>query len=206
MNTETLIHELSLQALPVRPLAPPSVRFLKWLGVTLAFLILGIFAVGPRPDLYTAAKEPVFIVPAFIMAGLALICTFSAFVLARPDTGNARWEVVVWATLAAWAGVLAFLILNEDISGSAIGYICITRIAFFSVGPGILLFSMLRRAAPMRTAFVGLLAVMGALAFSEIAVQLLCRQSSLAHIVLWHFLPLCGLALPGLLIGRLIFR
>ena len=206
MNTETLISKLSLEAGPVRPLDPPAVRFLKWFLPALGLFALGVYAVGPRPDLQSAVTSPIFMATAMVTSILALICVLSAFMLARPDLRNRKWEMVSMGSAATWLATVAFLLGTEGFEDPRVGIVCIARIIFLSLGPAILLFIMLRSAAPLPAAFVGFLAAVGALAGSEVAVQFLCRQSSLAHIAVWHFLPVCAFALLGALGGRFFFR
>ena len=206
MNTETLIHNLALQRRPVAPIGHPVKRFLIWAGSTVVFLIVAVWFLRPVPDLWGFAENSSFIFPALAMLFISLICALSAFVLAVPDSRNRNFGIVSLSVLIFWFGAVAYLLASSDVADSRPGLLCILRIIGLSIAPGALLFYLLKKAAPMNSGLVGLLAALSSLALAGIAVQCLCNKSSeAAHVIVWHLLPVCLIATIGLLIGRLLF-
>jgi len=206
MNTETLIHDLALQCRPVKPVGSPIIRFLRWASATILLLFVGVLIAGPKPDLWNAISEPSFIFPAIGMLCLSLISTMSAFVLTIPDQRKHRFNAIPISVVFISVGIIASISIFSDLQGSSPGLICILRVVCLSVVPALLLFYMLRKAAPLSSGLVGLLALLGTLAFSEFALQFLCKKQFWAHILIWHFLPVFALAMIGIIVGRLAFK
>lgn len=207
MNTETLIHDLALQCRPVKPVGHPIKRFLIWIAFTALFLIAGVWFLRPRPDIWNVAISPAFVFPALAMICVSIIATLSAFVLTIPDNRNRRFDIFPLTVLTVWFGLIAYMFASSDVANSRPGLICILRITGLAAVPTGLLFYMLKKAAPMKSGLVGLLAVLGSLSFAEIAVQVLCRKSEdVTHVIVWHFTPVCIIAAVGLLIGHVTFR
>jgi hypothetical protein len=207
MNTETLIHNLALQCRPVRPIGNPTSRFLVWITSTIVFLIAGVWILRPVPELWSLVTNPSFIFPTLAMLTLSLISTLSAFILTIPDSRIRRFDALPLTVLIFWFALVAYMLATVDISDSRPGLLCIVRIAGLSLVPGGLLFYMLKKAAPMKSGLVGILASLGSLAFAAIAVQCLCPRSyDVTHVVVWHFMPVSVISVVGLLMGRLMFK
>jgi hypothetical protein len=140
------------------------------------------------------------------MLGLAMMFSFSAFTLTVPDHRNRRFDLIPMGTVLASFLLVAFGLLTSDITDSHPSYVCVLRIVGLSIAPGALLFQMLRKAAPLKPGFIGLLAVLGSLAFSEIGVQFLCLKSAGSHVLIWHILPICLLGSAGFWLGQLTLK
>ena len=208
MKTETLIHNLSLQCRPIRPLGHPVKRFLIWALFSILFLIAGVLIIGPANNVvWSGVPTPAFIFPALAMLFISLVCTLAAFVMSVPNEEARKFSALPILVLIFWFGLMTYMFASADLEDSRPGLICILRMIGLAAAPGALLFYMLRKAAPMRTGLIGLFAAIGALAFSEIGVQFLCHKSLFeTHVIVWHLIPVCVLALVGLVIGRTAFR
>ena len=84
MKIEDLIVDLSSRATPVRPLAPPAIRFAGWLAVAVAFGLAALAGFGPRANLAEAISLPLFITTAVLTFGAAALSGVAALVLAIP--------------------------------------------------------------------------------------------------------------------------
>lgn len=208
MKTDTLIHNLSLQCRPIRPVGHPVKRFLIWAGFSILLLIAGVLLVGPEQSV--VLREPLtntFFFPAVVMLCVSLLFTLSAFVLSIPDEEVSKFSAVPIFVLIFWFALMTYMFASVDLNDSRPGIICVLRIIGLAAAPGALLFYMLKKAAPMRTGLVGLFAALGALGFGEIGVQFLCHKALLeTHVIVWHLIPVSVLALVGILIGRTAFR
>jgi hypothetical protein len=204
MNTESVIQELVTQCQPIEPLKPPAIRFSQWAISALVLIFVGVTILRPPNEIWARVNDPSFVVTALAMLSLALISTFSAFVLTIPDDRNRRFDLFPMGTVIVSFMLVGYLLLTSNVADSHPSYICVLRIIGLSVLPAALLFQMLRRAAPLRPGLTGLLAVLGSLSFSEIGVQFLCLNSLGSHVLVWHLLPIGLIALAGFSLGKLV--
>ncbi len=207
MKTDTLIHNLALECRPVRPIGHPIKRFLIWILSSTLLLAAGIIILSPPQDILESILTTTFLVPAVSMLAISLISALSAFVLSVPDAEARKLDIVSIAVLIGSFAVMAYMFAISDPIDSRPGFRCILKIVGLSIPPGAVLFYMLKRAAPMNSRLTGLLAGFGALSLGGLGVQFVCHRSELfAHLVVWHFLPMCVLALTGIVIGNRMFR
>jgi hypothetical protein len=78
---------------------------------------------------------------------------------------------------------------------------CVAQIVALSLIPGLALFTMLRRAAPLRLSWSAGLASLAAFAAAAAGTQFLCPINDPAHLLVGHAVPVAALALAGALIG-----
>jgi hypothetical protein len=206
MNTETLIHELLLDCRPVKPVAHPIVGFFKWIVATIASVSAGVFILRPQPDVWNQLLDPVFVLPAVVLFFISFVCGLSAFLLVIPDSPVVRFDVIAVVAIVIWFVFVGYLIVSSDVADAQFGIACTLKMIGLAIFPAALMFFMLKKAFPMNPGLIGLLAVFGALGFAEVGVQFICRKTFAAHIILWHFLPLCALTFLGIVIGRKTFR
>jgi hypothetical protein len=205
MRTETLIHNLAKECQPVKPLGNPAVRFLKWFAATSLILsaVVLIWGPDPSPSLFF---NPAFVIQAAIMLCVSLSCALSAFILTVPDKKNLKFHFMLGTILILWFGLIVYLFLAADLSDSRPGYLCVSRTILFAALPSMLLFQMLKKAAPIKSGMVGLLASLSVLSVAGLGVQFFCQKALPAHILIWHIIPVCILSGIGFFLGRLVFK
>ena len=211
MRTEELIVQLASTAGAVRPLPRPSVRLAHWTAGVIPLIALGVMVIGPREDVWTAFREPAFMVLVLVTLATALLAAASAFVLSVPGAERAS----VSRTTALVAGsVWAFVVMVRLMEGGdparrllvlPIHSLCVIEIAGLGFVPGWALFAMLRRAVPLRQAWSGALATLAAAALGAVATQVLCPIDDPAHHLVGHVLPVILLAAAGTVAGRRAF-
>ena len=203
-TTEHLIAGLVDDLKPVAPLHKRG-------GMTLAVIALTAGAAGMttlfglRADLRVGQPEAMVLISGGLFLVLALASCWAVVDMARPYVGVRREG---WGWTALMAGVLpvAALVLlamswlrGEPTPLELDGLSCLS----FGLGWGLLtaaaLIGWLRRGAPSRPQWAGLLAGVGAGAAGIFAVTLYCPHNELVHIGVWHGLTV---VLAGLL-GRL---
>ena len=79
--------------------------------------------------------------------------------------------------------------------------LCIGSVAML---PSLLLFGILRRGATVRPMQAGIFAVLAASAIGCLTLRLSEANDSLAHLLLWHYLPTLIFAALGAVIGARI--
>jgi len=206
MNTDTLIHNIALQCRPVKPIGHPVKRFLIWAMSSVLLIAAGVLFFRPAPD-FSVVSSPSFIFPAIAMLCISLICTLSAFILSVPNKDAQRFDIVPIVIVTFWFGLMIYMFASTDLDDSRPGLVCIFRMTILAIVPAAILFYMLKRAAPMQSGLIGLLATLGSLAFAGIGLQFICHKSTLGtHVLVWHLMPLSVLALLGVAIGHWMFR
>ena len=205
MRTEDLIAELASRAAPVRPLPSPAVRLLGWSGAALAGAGVWLSIFGTRPHVVDLFTRPDFLATAALAAATTLCAGAASLVLAIP--GAERSGVLrgaATALAASWALLLtvATIRAGHGLAGVVDWPICFVRVIAMALIPGIVLFAMLRRAAPLRFRWTSALAAVAALSIAAGAIQFICPIDDAGHALLGHFGPVLVGAVLGLLAAR----
>jgi hypothetical protein len=200
MKTDELIAQLASRAAPVQPLPSPAVRALAWSAVALASAAAGIVIFGARPDLGAVLTQPQFMWPLVAAIVTAAVAAGAALVLAIPGSerspalrGSSVALGVLWASMLVWFVVRA----GHGFAGASDWPICFLRVIGVGLAPALVLFGMLRRAAPLRLTWTSALAATAAMAAGAMAVQIVCPVDDAAHALLGHFGPVLAIALLG---------
>ena len=212
MTTEDLIVHLAQSAGPVQPLAPPLRRLCGWAAAATVATVVGAAVIGVRPDSGAMAREISFVVLAAVTIATALVAAATALVLSVPGaerSATQRWAPVGVASL--WAVMLTFSLLSGDSAAERmlafpVHVGCVLQIAGLAVLPGLGLFAMLRRAAPLRHSWSGGIATLAAVALAAAGTQFICPIDDPAHLLVGHFVPVVMFAMSGAWLGRRAFR
>jgi hypothetical protein len=182
---------------------------LYWSGLAWASMAAGLVVFGLRPDPASAVDAPRLIATTLFALGAAVAAGFGSLVLAVPGAERSR---ALWLSaaglLAAWTVWLAIEVLREGYLVESLLHspACFTRVIAIGAVPGITLFVMLRRAAPLKPALTGALALAAAASFGALAIQFICPLDDAAHGLLGHLGPVLTLGLAGAWAGRGILR
>jgi hypothetical protein len=213
-NVDQLILELAQDAGPVKRLLPLRARFGIWLGLAGAYLLGGMLVLGIRPDLVEQLTSFSFMVQLVLSAATAVISASSAFALSVPGAERPRWtRLVPLVVLAAWVAWMFYRMVSF-VSDPAIWIMVISEYSPKEIGiglalssvPGILLFVMVRRAAPLRPQWTGAFALVAAGSLASIGGQLTCTSPCPIHAVVLHLAPMLAVGLLGIFAGALLLR
>ncbi len=83
---------------------------------------------------------------------------------------------------------------------------CVYKTTSVATVPGVVLFLMVRRAAPMRAAWAGLLAILATAAVGVLGANIICPNDRPWHMLLWHVVPLMLFAALGAALGAWLLR
>lgn len=205
MRTDDLIADLARRATPVRPLPAPGLRALTWLAVAILSGAAGIVVFGARTGLADLARDPDFLVPGGLAMVTAWIAVTAALVLAVPGAERSPLlRRVTVALVALWGLVLVSAIARagNGLTGTSHWWICFARVLLIGLVPGVVLFAMLRRAAPLRPVWTASLAMAAAIAAGALAIQFICPLTDAAHALFGHFAPVIALGALGALTGK----
>jgi hypothetical protein len=207
MRTEDLIAELTARAAPVRPLPPPVLRALGWLGVATASGVVGIVLFGPRPDVMLRLTQLDYLWTALLALMTTVFAVVVTLILAIPGAERTPWPrlstlgvLAVWAVTMGWGVVSAGqgLGISTDPHWPA----CFARVILVGLIPGPTLVVMVRRGIPLRLGWTAAYAALAAAAVGALAVQLTCPLDDAGHAFLGHFVPVVAMAVVGVATRR----
>jgi len=206
MRTEDLIQTLAADA-PVQRLPHPVWRAMIWLAISTVY-VLGFAAImGLRPDIVAKLAEPRFLIEVGAAYLTSMMAAAAAFCAGCP--GRPIWErfaplpfLVVWlASLGegCWRDWLHSgpdgVVLQPDL-------FCFPMILAISIVPALLIFLMVRRAAPIAPITTTALATLAAAALAAAALRLFHTQDASLMVLVWQFGSVALLAGIAALFGQ----
>jgi hypothetical protein len=207
-----LIARLARDGAPVAPLPSPLKRWSLWTLKAAAAAAIVTLLLGVRPNLGVHVHEARFVLAAILTASLALTAAASAFRLSVPGASRGRVArlmpliaIVAWGALL-WIRMIAIGNPMAVIAETPVHPACILLILGIGAVPGIWLFDMLRRAAPLEARRTAMYAALGALACGALGTQFICPIDAPGHLLLWHFLPVLVLTSAGVVLGARLLR
>ena len=206
MSTEDLIGRLVRDAAPVKRSSSPSVLLAKWSAIVLLYIAAGVLIIGTRDDLATIWHESGFIVHTLIVLSVTVLAAMAAFQMSIPDRQQRLLAASSAIALVAWLVWLVSALMSASEPHAGHGLKCLRNIIVLAVPLGVLTYSMIRKAAPLQTGIAGWLAALSAAAAADFATRFVCRNDDALHSLVWHFIPILGLACIGVVLGRAVFR
>ncbi len=189
METGELIERLAREAQPVRGLASPTVRFLRWLLFSAAYAMAVLVVLGTGPDLRESASSPAFLAATLLLMVAAVAAAWLAFCLSIPGRSGEP-GVRMASRLVLAIGILAFAglggVLARSVGPPDRGWPCSLHLALTALAPGLLLWLMLRRAAPMQWLRTGLVAGVACAGIGALTLQFACCSGDAMHLAVWH--------------------
>ncbi len=209
---DRLVQELARGAGPVRRLWPRSLRFGLWLGAAAVYLGAGVLLLGVRPDLAAQLRSGSFLVQLALACATVVLSASSAFALSVPGAERALWTRFAPVTvLSAWIAWMLYRMVSF-VADPRIWLSVIREYSLHELGvglalssvPGVLLFVMVRRAAPLRPGWAGGLALVAAGAIASAGALLTCDSPCPIHAVVLHMTPLLSVGAIGVGAGWLL--
>ena len=212
MRTEDLIQQLVSDARPVQRLRPIAARLAGW--VVLAAVSFGVvlFLMGVRRTLGGDLDRADFAFEAALLIVTAMSAAIGALVISVPGAERStavRWTPVIAAVATVlWAaGELVYAAATGAPTGRlTFAWHCIYKTTCIAAIPGFALFLMVRRAAPLRAAWAGLLAILATAAVGVLGANVICPNDRPLHLLLWHVAPLLVFAGGGAALGAWLLR
>ncbi|MDX1950023.1 MAG: NrsF family protein [Rickettsiales bacterium] len=204
-NLNNLINSLSEEAkFEVKYNASKSASI--WLVFSVFYIIFISYIFGVREDINLIIKNPLYIIE-LVMLFLALILSsFSASFLASPDSKQKKY--FLYSPFLAFLGVLISGILSQFFDGNYIannahnGIYCFSCVVILSLIPSTFLFLQIKKYAPTKLKFLGVLILLFSTAIGCLILRLTEPVDTLFHIIIWHYTPVFMLALIGIYLGK----
>ena len=205
-DIETLIANLSHEAAPQRAPQRLARSFLSWLVI--AFVYGGLLVAimwKPRPDLMIKLGQPLFLFEIIALILLSVSCGFSATLLSFPDLYQKKqlaYAPLFVIPLFVGSIVLEFLADDPPAPKPAHTFECCTAITIAALPLAFWMLARIRRMAPTQPTLTGATALLASFGISALALRLSEQTDSIRHIILWHYLPMIGMGVLGLGLGR----
>jgi hypothetical protein len=207
MTNDELVRRLVRDLRPVRRLCGFERRALLWAAVALGWMALVCAAIPARPDLGRKLGDGWFLAEAAALVTLFVASARSAFRSSVPGLGGVRSLPLV--VLGVWV-----VLVGLDPSGASLatapprfflpGSPCAWKTILLVFAPALAAFAMLRRAAPLREGWTGLFALLACGALAMLGTQVVCRNDSLRHVLIFHVGAVLAAAAVGVAAGRLL--
>jgi hypothetical protein len=212
VRTDELIQELAADARPVQRLRPVAVRVAGWslmAGISLGAVMM---LMGVRRDFGDALDQADFAFEAALLIVTALSAAVGALVVSVP--GAERTTLVRWVPVIAGVSCVLWAVgelMMASATGAPTGQLtfawhCVYKTASVAAAPGVALFIMVRKAAPLRAGWAGLLAVLATAAVGVLGANTICPNDRPLHMLLWHVAPLMLFAAIGAGLGTWLLR
>jgi hypothetical protein len=207
MKTDDLISRLAADLRPVRPLRPPVLRALGWLGLAILAVAACVAFFGLRDDFGERMTRPHEVLQ-LLLAGLTgVLAAVAAFQLALPDRSR-RWLLLPLPAAAGWLatmgwGCLADLArIGPQALSLGVSWGCFRFIVVMGVPLALSLIWMLRHAGPIRPVPVAALGGLAGAALCAAGLSLFHHLDAAAMVLAWHGGTTAVVVIAFALLGR----
>lgn len=208
-STEQLIENLSHDLQPIKVTACPYKLFGKGVGLVLFYIILMLVIVGVRDDIFIKLASPLFLAEIIILAFAIIGSLLSAFFLSFPDICQKK-SVLFYPVISLLLFVV--IMVMEYINDSSVNVVvehsigCVLAIGMLSFIPAIMIFRTIRKQASTYCCTAGFITLLTATSIGAIILRFSEKIDSITHIIGWHYLPLIGFGMIGMLLGKKILK
>jgi hypothetical protein len=208
-NQEDLINKLVEELPPKTKIFNLTKAVTIWIFVTLVFSGLAFYLLNLGPKVSHVMSSPFMVVESFFTLLLGILAATGAFILAVPSGRiDRKFKVMALVPTVLWMITLFlrwYFEFDFDVSKLAIGSsACAYKITGLALIPSAVLFFFARQASPLKPYTTGLLALVSGYGISAFFMGAACSTMSPFHHLIYHFLPVIGVAALGLLLGKKI--
>jgi hypothetical protein len=201
-----LVAQLAQEATAVKPAPHPYQLSLQWIGAGALYLALTLALSGLRPQLAEHLSQFWFAAELVALLAIFIFTSLSAALLAFPDLHQKR--------RLAFAPVVAFLLFLLILIGAwradtppashpAHDIECTLSILLTMLLPAAMTLRSMRQYASTHYHLAGGIALLSAFSLGALWLRLHEANDSIAHVVAWHYLPMLGIGLLGLWLGKM---
>jgi len=210
ITTPDLIEALAANVTPVRRLRPPLTRATFWLSVVALILVLLAVSHGARPDLVRRLQQPTFVVSLGAALLTGILAAIASFLVSLPDRSRG-WLLLPLPALVVWLSTIGYGCLTDwvdvDAGSLRIGEAarCFATLVLTSVPLSLLMFVMLRHAAPLHPTPVALTGSLAVAAMTSSALSLLHAFDATIMVLMWNLGSAVVFVGLGVLLGPKMF-
>lgn len=208
-DTEKLIASLAHDIAPVKASLHPFVLGAIWLGGAAVYIVLILMVFDARSDWLLKLETPLFLAEIVLLAGIIVVTCLSAALLSFPDMHQKRrlaFAPVLMGLLFLLVLCMAWFADDPASPPPAHSVECTVSIAMLALLPAIWMFYTMRGFASTHPYYAGCVALLAAFSIGALSLRLNEQTDSIMHVIQWHYLPMIGVAIAGLWLGRRILK
>lgn len=209
--SEEFIHNLAKEGAK-KPFENPYLLGTKWfLLLTIYFAALVLFY-GHRSDLLEKINQPAFLIEIIFLILTVITATFAASFLALPDLNQKPYiRFLPLIPLAFLSLMLIYGIFNFSTisfveclkSGHSV---CFTHLIFYSIIPALIMFWKVKKAAPIKFYWSGLMIGLAVASFGYLMLRLVEKSDEPELLLMWHFVPIFVIMIMGMIAGKILLK
>lgn len=190
-DADELLHRLTQDLTPVRPLASPAQRGVVWALASLLVLVVVGASVGVRADLGERLADPGFVITMLAALGTGIAAATAALVVSLPDRSRRIAllpiaPALIWASSVGLGCLTQWVAIAEGSISLAAMTTCLVIVAATSVPLALLSAFMLRHAARLQPRLVSLLAALAVTGVASFALNLFHQLDASALVLFWN--------------------
>jgi hypothetical protein len=211
METEKLIQGLTETAVPVRRLPAPLTRTMLWLAISIPYVALVVYVVGPRADLLGKFLEFPYLIEQMAALATGIAAAAAAFVTTIPGYSR-RILLLPLAPIAVWLGSLGLGCVQDLLQLGRSGldlkpdWFCFPTIVLVGAIPAIAMAIMLRRGAPLMPYISTALGGLAAAGLGNFGLRLFHVQDASLMVLVWQVGSVALLTVAAAAAGRMLLN
>lgn len=208
-NIEEIISKLSQDSVATNAAPHPGILSLKWIGWAVCYIFLSLMISGLRPDIMIKLHEQLFIAEVAVLIGIFIATSISAALLSFPDMHQMPKLTLLPVIAFAILVLIMFLTWNADNPPARLpvhSFECTLSIIMFSLLPAGWTFLEMRKFASTHYHWAGSIALLSAFSVGALWLRLHEVNDSIMHVVQWHYLPMMGIGITGLWLGKVMLK
>jgi len=206
---DNLVARLAQEATPVKLAPHPFMLSLQWLGGGATYLALALAFSGLRPDLPERLHQPWFFAEIVSLAGLFVVTSMSAAVLAFPDAHQKRVLALAPFGMFALFLTIVFFAWRADIPPAPFpvhSIECTLSITLMGLCPATMVLYSIRKYACTHYRFAGSIALLCAFSLGALWLRLHEMNNAVMHVIEWHYLPMLIIQIVGVWLGKWLLK
>ncbi len=208
-NIDDLVTQLAQDATPVQPAPHPFKLSLQWISAAAIYLSVSLAFSGLRPQFAEHLHNVWYVAELAALLALFVVTALSTALLAFPDLHQKRR--LAFAPIASFAllVLVLFLAWRADSPPAPLpihSFECTLSITLMTLLPAVWTLYSLRQFASTHYRLAGSVALLSAFSVGALWLRLHEANDSIAHVVEWHYLPMLGIGLLGLWLGKVFLK
>jgi hypothetical protein len=208
-NIDDLIARLAEDAETVAPAPHPFVLSLRLTGINAIYLIVSLFVSGIRPDLLLRLHSPLYAAEIAALLATLVTTTLTAALLSFPDLhqkGRLAFAPLMAFVLFVPVMMLAWQQDNPPSPLPVHSFECTLGITVMALLPAMWTFYFMRDYASAHYRLAGGFALLSSFSVGALWLRLHEATDSVAHVIAWHYLPMLGIGMIGLWLGKKLLK
>jgi len=208
-DIDKLINKLAQDTAPVKRAPHPFLLSIEWIVVAVFYIAASLMISGTRHDLWAELHNTWFAAEIVALVGIFISTSLSAALLSYPDMHQKRHIALAPAAMFALFVLVMFFSWRADNPPSPLpvhSVECTLSISLLSILPAIWTFYVMRKFASTHSHWAGGIALLFAFSIGALWLRLYEQTDSIIHVIEWHYLPMIGVGILGMWLGKVVLK